>query len=265
MSSTQGQLPLLPQSTYSATAHERPLLHIPRQDSDTVSSLPAKAGRADTNSSDEDENAHRRSPKFAPIRGAPEYEEYNLEKTASQIHGGLSNDERTELRQIASLHRSKSAATQPGLERNDTLAGVSEDDPRLDPDRAEFDIYIWARAFMRAQDEIGIKATNPGFTFKDLSVSGSGSTVNLQANVASVLMAPFRLNEYISIGKKTHKRILRDFSGIVRSGEMLVVLGRPGSGCSTFLKTICGELSGLEMEPGSVVHYDGEPVIPVSS
>jgi energy-coupling factor transporter ATP-binding protein EcfA2 len=32
--------------------------------------------------------------------------------------------------------------------------------------------------------------------------------------------------------------ILRDFDGLVKSGEMLVVLGRPGSGCSTFLKTI---------------------------
>jgi len=35
------------------------------------------------------------------------------------------------------------------------------------------------------------------------------------------------------------------------------VLGRPGSGCSTFLKTICGELSGLDLDDSSVVEYNG--------
>ena len=40
---------------------------------------------------------------------------------------------------------------------------------------------------------------------------------------------------------------------------MLIVLGRPGSGCSTFLKSICGELAGLNMDEKSVVHYNGIP------
>jgi ABC-type multidrug transport system ATPase subunit len=34
--------------------------------------------------------------------------------------------------------------------------------------------------------------------------------------------------------------ILKDFSGLLRPGEMMLVLGRPGSGCSTFLKTLSG-------------------------
>lgn len=34
-----------------------------------------------------------------------------------------------------------------------------------------------------------------------------------------------------------NKTILHDFTGLVRPGEMLLVLGRPGSGCSTFLRT----------------------------
>lgn len=33
-----------------------------------------------------------------------------------------------------------------------------------------------------------------------------------------------------------HKTILHSFTGLVRPGEMLLVLGRPGSGCSTFLR-----------------------------
>ena len=210
-----------------------------------------------SSSSSDNEDTVIRSPQLASIIGTTEHDDEGLDRTRSQIHGGLSQDERAELRQIASLHRSGTTTIPLGISRTDTLIGVSDNDPRIDPDRPEFDIYIWARAFIRAQNEGGIKATRPGFTFKALSVSGSGAPLSLQTDVGSVLMAPFRLNEYLSIGQKAPRKILRDFHGVVKSGEMLIVLGRPGSGCSTLLKTICGELSGLEMEAGSVLHYDG--------
>ena len=45
-------------------------------------------------------------------------------------------------------------------------------------------------------------------------------------------------------------QILRNFEGLVKSGEMLVVLGRPGSGCSTLLKSIAGETSGFYIDEG---------------
>lgn len=197
---------------------------------------------------------------YAPIRVGVDSDQTTLERTVSKMYGGLSEEERSELKRIASsLHQSRTRQSRDGsyLERQDTLAGVTDDDPRLDPSLPEFDIYVWARAFMRAMDEDDIKAARSGFTFKNLNVSGTGSAVSLQQNVASILMAPLRLTEYVSFGKKSEKKILRDFNGVVKSGEMLVVLGRPGSGCSTFLKTICGELSGLALHEGSVVHYNG--------
>src|SRR6202012_664105 len=42
-------------------------------------------------------------------------------------------------------------------------------------------------------------------------------------------------------------------------GEMLIVLGRPGSGCTTFLKSICGQLLALKKSESSVIHYNGVP------
>ncbi|KAI9870180.1 MAG: hypothetical protein M1823_008824, partial [Watsoniomyces obsoletus] len=51
--------------------------------------------------------------------------------------------------------------------------------------------------------------------------------------------------------------ILRNFDGLVRAGEMLVVLGPPGSGCSTFLKTITGETHGYVVDEGSHINYQG--------
>jgi ABC-type multidrug transport system ATPase subunit len=52
--------------------------------------------------------------------------------------------------------------------------------------------------------------------------------------------------------------ILRDFDGLVRKGEMLVVLGPPGSGCTTFLKTIAGDYNGIFMDDNSYFNYQGE-------
>ncbi len=54
-------------------------------------------------------------------------------------------------------------------------------------------------------------------------------------------------------------QILRDFEGLVHSGEMLVVLGRPGSGCSTLLKTISGETHGFYIDEKSNINYQGIP------
>jgi ABC-type multidrug transport system ATPase subunit len=43
--------------------------------------------------------------------------------------------------------------------------------------------------------------------------------------------------------------LLKDFSGLLHPGEMMLVVGRPGSGCSTFLKALAdltGAYAGVE-------------------
>jgi len=40
---------------------------------------------------------------------------------------------------------------------------------------------------------------------------------------------------------------------------MLVVLGRPGSGCSTLLKTIAGETNGFFVDERAHLNYQGIP------
>lgn len=72
-------------------------------------------------------------------------------------------------------------------------------------------------------------------------------------------MTPFGFKAKFKHRHATEKLILKDFNGAVRQGEMLIVLGRPGSGCTTFLKSVCGQLLGLKKSDGSVVHYNGIP------
>jgi ATP-binding cassette subfamily G (WHITE) protein 2 (PDR) len=176
-------------------------------------------------------------------------------------------EERPELARLATLlsrTTSRQATVDFGgekeLERRDTLYGVNLGDPVLDPSKPEFDFYKWVRMFMKLMEEDGIKHRRAGFTFKNLTVSGTGAALQLQNNVGTLLMAPFRFRETFNIGQKApEKQILRDFNGCVKDGEMLIVLGKPGSGCTTFLKSISGETHGLNVDKNSVIHYNGIP------
>ena len=197
---------------------------------------------------------------YEPVRRDALNEVQQIKRNVSLFYENLDDGERTEVRAMATSQQLESNVPPPAQrERRDTLAGITNDDLRLDPEDPKFDIYIWARAFMRAMDENKIKIAKSGFLFKDLSVSGSGSSLSLQATVGSMLMAPFRLGEYCSLKARPSKQIIRSLNGVMKSGEMLVVLGRPGSGCSTFLKSICAEMAGLELDQGSKIQYNGIP------
>lgn len=52
--------------------------------------------------------------------------------------------------------------------------------------------------------------------------------------------------------RKGERYLLRDFSGCVKSGEMMLVVGRPGSGCTTFLKALAGLHNGYAGVEGEV-------------
>ncbi|KAG4429722.1 GTPase-activating protein [Cadophora sp. M221] len=175
----------------------------------------------------------------------------------------VTSRDREELHRIAStfsgrnaLSRTNTALSAP-LERPDTLAGVNIGDPVLDPGSPEFDVYKWSRMLMSLMDQNNVVQRRAGIVWKNLRVCGSGSAINLQKNVGSLLLAPLRFGEFF--GKGPEKTILNDFDGCLKTGEMLVVLGRPGSGCSTLLKSLMGELTGLDMKEQSMVHYNGIP------
>jgi ATP-binding cassette, subfamily G (WHITE), member 2, PDR len=143
------------------------------------------------------------------------------------------------------------------LSNLDTLAGAEPEDTALDPTSPTFDVYKWAKNVLRAADKANVKFRRASFSFKNLDVSGLGSAINFQSDVSSIFMIPFRVRDYVTFGKRPEKKILDSFDGVIKSGEMLLVLGRPGSGCSTFLKTVAGELHGLKVGKSSVLHYSG--------
>ncbi|KAF7551934.1 hypothetical protein G7Z17_g4676 [Cylindrodendrum hubeiense] len=128
-------------------------------------------------------------------------------------------------------------------------------DSRLDPESEEFDHYFWAQKAISSLSQAGIKPQEQGIVFSNVCVSGLGSSVQFQETVTSSFTIPFR--RVLSWRPVTQRQILRSFDGLLESGELLLVLGRPGSGCTTLLKTFCGHLGGLTLDPQSNIHYRG--------
>ena len=101
------------------------------------------------------------------------------------------------------------------------------------------------------------KTRHVGVVWKGLTVTGAG----LGASVQGTLSTPFYgLKALFTKGPKgvKHKTpsrtIVDDFTGCLRPGEMCLVLGRPGSGCSTLLKVLANQRSGYESVEGEVTY-----------
>ncbi len=104
-------------------------------------------------------------------------------------------------------------------------------------------------------------ARHRGVVFTDLTVKGVGVGATLGGTVGSLFYGPFEtLYKLMTKGKKAVvspiRILLHSFNGFVAPKEMCLVLGRPGSGCSTFLKTIANQRSGFKAVEG-VVEYGG--------
>ncbi|RAL58706.1 hypothetical protein DID88_003063 [Monilinia fructigena] len=204
-------------------------------------------------------NTSGSSANFVPSLRPSRTNETAREKQFEEVTAG----DRQELRRIATsfegsqFGRTLTNATggDDELEKQNTLTGVKLGDSTLDPSSPDFDVIRWTKMMMRLVCEKQVAQRRAGIVFKNLKVCGSGSAINVQKNVSSLLMAPLRFREFV--GKGPEKTILNEFNGVLKSGEMLIVLGRPGSGCSTLLKTLMGELYGLDMKPQSDIHYNG--------
>ena len=149
------------------------------------------------------------------------------------------------------LARRESHANPDDLEKaissTDVSSGVDE----------SWDLEAALRGDKKAAEEASIRSKRVGVMWKDLTVSGIGGSRNIVQtfpdafinffNVAGTLMHLFGL------GKKGKEfDILQDFNGVAKPGEMVLVLGRPGSGCTTFLKVIANQRYGYTKIAGDV-------------
>lgn len=140
-------------------------------------------------------------------------------------------------RHITTLARSISQ-----ISRQNSLRAASEategvntfldsSDPELDPNSDQFKSRKWVKNIiqMTSRDPDRYPRRTAGVSFRNLNVFGYGTAAGYQMNFANFwLKGAGWLRSAFGLQKKVRIDILQDFESIVRSGEMLVVLGRPG-------------------------------------
>ena len=181
--------------------------------------------------------------------------------------------ERVEPQRTASSPGVFSAVTKD----QDVEAGDAEG---MAEEEEDFEIGRFLReGHFEKRTERGDSAKKVGVIFKNLTVKGMGSTTTSTKTLPDAILGTLGPDLYrlitrfvpaLSVNKHAGLRtLINDFTGVVRDGEMMLVLGRPGSGCTTFLKAIAnrraeyaqvtGEVSygGISAEEQNA-HYRGE-------
>lgn len=127
---------------------------------------------------------------------------------------------------------------------------------KLDPSSPSFDVRQWTKSFYNITSQASPRRT-AGVSFQKLNVFGYGSETDYQETVGNI---PLKLSSKLPrlFGARQRRiDILHDVEGVLLPGEMLCVLGPPGSGCSTLLKTMAGETYGFNVTDEAEVNYQG--------
>ncbi|SPJ75803.1 probable ABC1 transport protein [Fusarium torulosum] len=176
------------------------------------------------------------------------YTEKNTEVPISEVEENQHNEEVVQL--ARELTRRSSAA--PG-------SLFPQANGPLNPSSSSFNAKKWAKAFyeLRTDTSEGTPPRTTGVAFKNLNVFGFGSDTDFQKSVGNIFLEAGTMLKKLLHDKQRRVDILQDLEGVVHSGEMLAVLGPPGSGCSTFLKTIAGDTHGFHIDNNSEINYSG--------
>lgn len=157
------------------------------------------------------------------------------------------------------LHEPSSSAQRSETLRTSQSAILSRFnvyDKSADPTSPLFDFDRWSNTLVNLRKQAGLPTpARSGFFFMGLTVRGDGATFEEQDTTWTMITSLFRFRKWFR--KKRSDVILQGLDGIVQKGELLLVLGRPGSGCTTFLKTITGKMHGLKLDSASVIEYKG--------
>ncbi|RKK31919.1 ABC transporter CDR4 [Fusarium oxysporum f. sp. cepae] len=134
-------------------------------------------------------------------------------------------------------------------------------DSHLDPKSPDFEPESWVKALLHtfSKDPSKHPRYTAGVSWRNLSVHGFSDPTEFQKDVFNVIWrSPLAALNWFA-KRKQKVKIISDFDGLVKSGELLLVLGRPGSGVSTLLKTIAGHTHGLHLDDSSEFNYQGIP------
>lgn len=171
------------------------------------------------------------------------------------IHYEAEFDEVHELARQISVH---SGFESNGSPKNPFL---DSSDPSLDPWSDHFDAKQWLTHLMdnKKRDPERYPPGVAGVSFRNLGAFGYGTSTDYQRTVLNIFLKSITFAKRMTgLENKTKIDILHDFDGLVLPGEICVVLGRPGSGCSTLLKSLAQNVHGYKLTENTLLNYHGK-------
>ncbi|KAJ5683807.1 uncharacterized protein N7477_000152 [Penicillium maclennaniae] len=116
--------------------------------------------------------------------------------------------------------------------------------------------------FHRRNIGSNLKERRLGVTWSNLTVKANSPEAAVKENFFTQFNLVQRVRDFRT--KPPLKTILNNSHGCVKPGEMLLVLGRPGSGCTTLLKILANRRRGYhsidgDVCYGSMTHKEAEP------
>jgi ATP-binding cassette, subfamily G (WHITE), member 2, SNQ2 len=234
--------------------------HFPADDSKSLDIGPVTSNARISKDTVADAEAHRENSRqnnpngFTNAIGGVSVEGAEAEFAELQKElTGLSEKSRRSRRQsIHSTHNKKT-----------DVEGVAATDS--ESEEIPFDLESTLRGNKATDEESGIRSKRIGVIWEGLTVTGQGGVTNFVRTFPDAFISFFNVFEtamrIFGIGRKSRDcNILKDFRGVTKPGEMVLVLGRPGSGCTTFLKVIANQRFGYSSITGEILYgpFDAE-------
>ena len=129
-------------------------------------------------------------------------------------------------------------------------------------DADDFDLAKILKYLVSFNENNGYDNNEVDVVFRDLTVVGKNNAASVLRDVSDVFFKPFvllynRLKrsrdqtfDFKSLPKT--RKIIRGVTGFAAPGTITLVLGRPGAGCSTFLKALTSEIQTYKSVEGTL-------------
>ncbi|KAK4622564.1 ABC multidrug transporter I [Fulvia fulva] len=166
-------------------------------------------------------------------------------------------------RELSHISRQQSrTSSKSGKQINELVRDLEKatSSPGTSEDEGAFDLQEYLRSSKQLEEEFGIKSKKIGVIWENLTVKGMGGAKIFVKTFPDAFTDFFGFPVKFTMGlfgfgkKGREVNILQDFKGVVKPGEMVLVLGRPGSGCTTFLKVIANQRFGYTNLDGKVLY-----------